>query len=45
MAQKHILEMEISDSCVYTQHLVGGGEVKIFLIEVGPCGGLVDARV
>jgi hypothetical protein len=41
MAQQPILKMEISDSCVCAQHLVGGGEVRIFLIEVGPSRGLV----
>jgi hypothetical protein len=40
MAQKTntILKMEIIDSFVCTQHLVGVGEVGIYLIEVGPRG-------
>jgi hypothetical protein len=45
MAQQPVLKMEISDSCVCAQHLVGVGEVRIYLIEVGPSGGLVAARV
>jgi hypothetical protein len=45
MSQQTILKMEISDNCVCTQHLVGVGEVRICLIEVGPSGGLVAARV
>jgi hypothetical protein len=45
MAQQIILKMEISDNYVCSQHLVGGGEVRIFLIEVGPFGGLVATIV
>jgi hypothetical protein len=45
MAQQLVLKMEISDICVCTQHLVGVGEVRIYLIEVGPSGGLMVARV
>jgi hypothetical protein len=45
MAQKPVLKMEISDSCVCAQHLVGIGEVRIHLIEVGPFRGLMDARI
>ena len=45
MAQKPVLKMEISDNFVCAQHLVGGGEVRIFLIEVGPSIGLVATRV
>jgi hypothetical protein len=45
MTQQPVLKMEISDNCVCAQHLVGGGEVEIFLIEVGPSRGLVAARV
>jgi hypothetical protein len=41
MAQNPILNMEISDKFVFPQHLVGGGEVRIFLIELGPSEGLV----
>jgi len=44
MAQQPLLNMEISDSCVGTQHLVGCGEVKICLIKVGPSICLVAAR-
>jgi hypothetical protein len=45
MAQQPVLNMEIIGSCVGAQHLVGVGEVKIYLIEVGPPGGLIIARV
>jgi hypothetical protein len=45
MAQQPILKMEIGDNCVYTQHLVGVGEVRIYLMKVGPYGGLVVARI
>jgi hypothetical protein len=45
MAQQPILNMEIIDSCVGAQHLVGVGEVGIGLIEVGPPEGLMAARV
>ena len=45
MAQQLVLKMEISDSCVWAKHLVGFGEVRICLIEVGPSRGIVDARV
>jgi hypothetical protein len=45
MAQQPILKMEIGDSCVCAQHLVGVGEVRICLIEVGPSGGLMAARI
>jgi hypothetical protein len=45
MAQQPIMKMEISDIFVYAQHLVGGGEVMISLIELGPSGGLVVAGV
>jgi len=41
MAQQSIMKMEISDSCVCAQHLVGDDEVEISLIELGPSGGLV----
>jgi hypothetical protein len=43
MAQQPILKMEISDRCVCAQHLVGIGEVRICLIEVGPSIGLMAA--
>jgi len=33
MAHYHVLKMEINDNYVYSQHLVGGGEVSISLIE------------
>jgi hypothetical protein len=45
MAQQPVLNMEISDSCVYTQHLVGGVEVMISLIDLGPSRGLVATGV
>jgi hypothetical protein len=37
--------MEFGDNCVLSQHLVGVGEVKICLIEVGPSRGLMAARI
>jgi hypothetical protein len=43
--QKPIPKMEISDNCVCAQHLVGGGEVWVCLIELGPSKGLMAARV
>ena len=30
---------------VCTQHLVGGGEVRVYLIELGPSRGLMATRV
>jgi hypothetical protein len=42
--QQPILKMEIIDKCVCTQHLVGGGEVQVYLIELGPSRGVMDAR-
>jgi hypothetical protein len=45
MTNQAILKMEIIDNCVFTQHLVGGGEVQVYLIELGPSRGLMDARV
>jgi hypothetical protein len=45
MAQYPILKMEIGDSCVCTQHLVGVGKVRICLIEVGPYEGLMATRI
>jgi hypothetical protein len=43
--QQPILNMEIIDNCVYTQHLVGGGEVRVCLIELGPSKYLMATRV
>jgi hypothetical protein len=40
-----IVKMEIIDNYVFTQHLVGGGEVWVCLIELGPSRGLMDAKV
>ena len=37
--------MEISDNYVFPQHLVGGGEVQVCLIELGPSRGLMDVGV
>jgi hypothetical protein len=37
--------MEIIDNCICTQHLVGGGEVRVCLIELGPSRCLMAARV
>jgi hypothetical protein len=45
MAQQPIMKMEISDNYVCTQHMVGVGEVNIYLIEVGPSEGLVATRI
>jgi hypothetical protein len=45
MAQQPFMKMEIHDICVFTQHLIGVGEVRICLIEVGLFGGLVALRV
>jgi hypothetical protein len=45
MAQQPILQMKINDNCVCVQHLVGSEEVKIFLIELGPSGGLMSVGV
>jgi len=44
MAQQHVLKMEISDSCVFSQHLVDVGEVRIYLIEMGPSRGFMATR-
>jgi hypothetical protein len=44
MEQQPVLKMEISDNFVCVQHLIGVGEVRICLIEVGPFRGLVAAR-
>jgi hypothetical protein len=33
--QQPILEMEIIDNYVCTQHLVGGGEVRVCLLKLG----------
>jgi hypothetical protein len=43
--QQPILKMEIIDNYVCTQHLVGGGEVWVCLIELGPSKGLMAAGV
>jgi hypothetical protein len=43
--QQPIMKMKIIDNCVYTQDLVGGGEVQVCLIELGPSRGIMDARV
>jgi hypothetical protein len=43
--QQPILRMEISDNCVCDQHLVGGGEVWVCLVELGPSRGLMAAIV
>jgi hypothetical protein len=44
MAQQPILNMEIIGSYVGNQNLVGVGEVRIFLIEVGTPRGLMATR-
>jgi hypothetical protein len=43
--QKPILKMEIRDNCVCAQHLLGGGVVRVCLIELGPSRGLMTTRV
>ena len=43
--QQPILKMEIIDNCICTQHLVGGGEVRVCLIELGPSEGLMSIGV
>jgi hypothetical protein len=45
MAQQPVLKMEISDNYVFTQHMVGVGEVRIYLIDMGPSRGLMATRV
>ena len=45
MTQQPILKMEIIDNYVCTQHLVGGGKVRVYLIELGPSIGLVAVGV
>jgi hypothetical protein len=45
MTQQPVLVMKISDNCVCAQHLVGSGEVRISLIELGPSRGLMSTRV
>jgi hypothetical protein len=45
IAQQLVLKMEISDNCVRAEQLVGVGEVKICLIEVGPSRGFMVARI
>jgi hypothetical protein len=44
MEQQPILKMEISDNFVCAQHLVGGGEVWVCLIDLGPSRGLMAER-
>jgi hypothetical protein len=43
--QQPILKMEIIDNFICTQHLVGGGEVWVCLIEFVPSIGLVATSV
>jgi hypothetical protein len=45
MTQQPILKMEIIDKCICTQHLVGGGEVMVYLIDLGPSSCLMATRV
>jgi hypothetical protein len=35
--------MKISNNCICVQHFVGGGKVWVYLIELGPSGGLISA--
>jgi hypothetical protein len=43
--QQPILKMEIIDNYICTQHLVGGGKVRVCLIELGPSRGLMATGV
>jgi hypothetical protein len=43
--QQPILKMEITNNYIHTQHLVGVGEVRVYLIELGPSICLMDTRV
>jgi hypothetical protein len=45
MTQQPILKMEINDHLFGTKHLVGGGEVRVCLVEVGSSRGLVATRI
>jgi hypothetical protein len=45
MTQQPILKMEIIDNYICTQHLVGGGKVSVYLIELGPSRCLMATRV
>jgi hypothetical protein len=45
MAHQPILKMETSEKFVCAQHLVGVGEVRIYLIEFGPSINLVATRI
>jgi hypothetical protein len=45
MTQQPVMKMEIIDNYVCTQHLVGGGEVWVCLIELGPSRGLMATGV
>ena len=40
--QQPILKMEIIDNYICTQHLVGGGEVEVCLVELGPSRCLME---
>jgi hypothetical protein len=44
MTQQPIMKMEIIDNYIGTQHLVGGSEVRVYLIELGPSKGLIATR-
>jgi hypothetical protein len=39
------MKMEISENYVCPQHMVGSGEVKISLVELGPSEGLMPEGV
>jgi hypothetical protein len=43
--QQPILKLEIIDNHVFTEHFVGGSEVRVFLIDLGPSRGLMATRV
>jgi hypothetical protein len=43
--KKHILKMKVIDKYVFIENLVGGGEVRVYLIELGPSRGLMATRV
>jgi hypothetical protein len=45
MEKQPILNMEISDSCVYAHDMVGTSKVRISLVELGPSVGFMVARL
>jgi hypothetical protein len=43
--QQPIIKMEISNNCVCAQHFGGGGEVRVFFIDLGPSKGLMATSI